>query len=112
MYLAWSAALQKGAICSYNRRTGGEHRVAENKNASVQTRSGNIFELNIKASVFVVLAVRADESIIGMVKNIQKSLVQGNPCAENGSNYGLLLQHRHSSNTQRSGYLAQRIWQM
>src|ERR1041385_9056585 len=60
----------------------------------------------------MMFTVGADEGIVGLVKNIQQSLVQRNSGTENGSNHRLFFEHRHRGNTQRSSYLAHCVWKM
>jgi len=85
----------------YEGGTRSQHRVGNNNHFSLQFRAGYIVKAYFKASVFIMLAVSRNKSIIGFVKVVEKALVKGEARPQNSSQYRLLLQHFMCGNAQR-----------
>ena len=66
-----------------------QHRVRNDNHPVFQFGAGYIVETYLETSVFIMFSVSGNKSIVGFIKIIQQSLVQGQTGAKDRRQYGL-----------------------
>lgn len=81
------AAGQEGAVADLHALAGGQHRIGNDEGGIIEFRSGEIVDMDGYFCLFAVskLAVGTNECGSGLVKDIEKSLMEGESSTEDGA---------------------------
>ncbi len=75
----------------YQGRTRGEHGVRNDQDTVLQIGAGQVFQTDLKGTVFLVFAVGGNKGIIRAVKKMKQPIVQGQTGTQDGGQDGLLF---------------------
>jgi hypothetical protein len=72
--------------------TGGEHGVGDDDDASFELGAGDVVEPDLERAVSLVFAVGRDEAVVGLIEEIEQTLVEGKAGAEDSGDDGLVFE--------------------